>query len=149
MAIKQQELTDVDLERYLMNELAVLRKVENSGCIKFYGAFKQGKIMNIITEYVEGGDLRRLLGDKATPLGWKIRVKIAAGCAKAMAHLHKLEIVHRDIKTDNVLLTAESVPKLCDFGFARQWDKAKTMTMCGAWLLLLALCAHMRACVFL
>jgi len=132
-----------------MNELAVLRKVENSGCIKFYGAFKQGKIMNIITEYVEGGDLRRLLGDKATPLGWKMRVKIATGCAKAIAHLHKLEIVHRDIKTDNVLLTAESVPKLCDFGFARQWDKAKTMTMCGAWLLLLALCAHMRACVFL
>lgn len=132
VAMKQQELTDADLEKYLLNELAILREMKHEGCIKFYGAFKShGNMVNILTEYLEGGDLRRLLKDKTAPLGWKYRSSVLMGCAQALAYMHSLEIIHRDIKTENVLMTADGKPKLCDFGFARIWDKSKTMTMCG------------------
>ena len=132
VAVKQQELTDKDLERYLLNELAILREMKHEGCIKFYGAYKtDGKVVNILTEYLEGGDLRRLVHDKPTALGWKYRTSVMEGCARALAYMHSLELIHRDIKTDNVLMSPEGKPKLCDFGFARKWDKSKTMTMCG------------------
>src|SRR5687767_9093511 len=92
VAVKQQEIVDNDLERYLLNELAILRQMKHDGCIKFYGAFKgEGNIVNILTEYLEGGDLRRLVKDKSVPLGWKYRSKVALGCAKALAYMHSLE----------------------------------------------------------
>jgi hypothetical protein len=97
----------------------------------FLGAYKTGDIAHVLTEYLEGGDLRRLLLDSSTALGWKFRTEIALGFAQAISYLHSLEIIHRDIKTENVLLNSKGEPKLCDFGFARQWDKSKTMTMCG------------------
>lgn len=134
VAVKRQEIVDSDLERYLLNELAVLRQMKHEGCIKFYGAYKTPgdvPVVHILTEYLEGGDLRRLLQDKGTPLGWKFRSRIALGCARALAYMHSMEILHRDIKTENCLLSADGTPKLCDFGFARAWDKTKTMTMCG------------------
>jgi serine/threonine protein kinase len=132
VAVKRQEVVDNDLERYLLNELAILRQMKHEGCIKFYGAFKgDGNVVNILTEYLEGGDLRRLLKDKSVLLGWKYRSKIAIGCARALAYMHSLQLIHRDIKTENVLMSADGTPKLCDFGFARVWDKTKMMTMCG------------------
>jgi len=132
VAVKRQEIVDNDLERYLLNELAILRQMKHEGCVKFYGAFKtDDKVVNILTEYLEGGDLRRLLQDKAVPLGWKFRSKVAIGCARALAYMHSLQLIHRDIKTENVLMAADGSPKLCDFGFARLWDKTKLMTMCG------------------
>lgn len=132
VAVKRQEIVDDDLERYLLNELAILRQIKHEGCIKFYGAFKgDGKVVNILTELVEGGDLRRLLQDKSVLLGWKFRAKVALGCARAVAYMHSLQLIHRDIKTENILLASDGSPKLCDFGFARVWDKSKMMTMCG------------------
>jgi len=132
VAIKQLEIVDAELERYLFNELAILRQVKHDGCLKFYGAYKgDGNVVSILTEILEGGDLRRLVQDKAVPLGFKYRSKIALGCARALSYMHSLQLIHRDIKTENVLLAADGSPKLCDFGFARLWDKTKMMTMCG------------------
>jgi len=133
VAVKQQEIADSELERYLMNELAILRALKHEGCVKFYGAFRGGQsnIVNIITEWVEGGDLRRLVKDKSVQLGWKYRAKVILGCARALAYMHSLQLIHRDIKTENVLMASDGTPKLCDFGFARVWDKSKMMTMCG------------------
>jgi serine/threonine protein kinase len=59
-------------------------------------------LVNILTEYVEGGDMRRLCVDMAVPLGWKFRARLALGVARGIEYLHGLEIVHRDIKTENV-----------------------------------------------
>ena len=67
------------------------------------------------------------------PLGLKFLCKIALGCLDALSYLHKKKIIHRDIKSENILLDANFVPKLSDFGMARAVrDKvAHAMTICG------------------
>ncbi len=133
VAVKRQEIVDPSLERYLLKELSILRRCKTQYVIGFYGAYREGSnIAYILTEYVEGGDLRRLLQDKSIPLGYKLRAEIAHACLEGLTYLHEREIIHRDIKTENVILDKNCSPKLCDFGFARKIHRGEPhMTMCG------------------
>jgi len=66
---------------------------------------------------------------------WKERVKIALQVALSISYLHQHKIIHRDVKTENVLIVKGSgTAKLCDFGFSRSNndDAAKQKTFCGS-----------------
>jgi serine/threonine protein kinase len=54
------------------------------------------------------------------PLGWKFRVKIALDVSNALKYLHRLNLIHRDIKSSNMLLDHNWTCKLSDFGMARE-----------------------------
>lgn len=82
---------------------------------------KSGKdISFIIMEYIEGSSLSEYVGTKSLPIGELLRLseKIAAGLAAA----HKLGIVHRDIKMENIRVDAEAEPKILDFGLAKLYE---------------------------
>jgi serine/threonine protein kinase len=90
----------------------------------------------IVTEFLAAGDLRGLLENKVNPLGWKLRIQIAKGIIDGIGYLHSNDVIHRDIKTENVLMDHEHqwMPKVCDFGFARKSKdlaKGSRMTICG------------------
>jgi serine/threonine protein kinase len=63
-----------------------------------------------------GGSLRVALGDPLKAIDWLVRVRIARHVADGMRHLHGVRIVHRDLKSDNVLLDGELNAKVADFG---------------------------------
>ncbi|CAK8987928.1 RasGEF domain-containing serine/threonine-protein kinase X (Ras guanine nucleotide exchange factor X) (RasGEF domain-containing protein X) [Durusdinium trenchii] len=134
LAVKKQEIADSDLERYIHKELAILRRCSHEGLVRYIGACKVDNThIYIATEYCTGGDLRRLL-QKDVAISWNLRVDIALGMAEAVTYLHHRQLIHRDIKTENVLLDSDLKPKLCDFGFARGTETHKggrPMTMCG------------------
>ncbi|GBG23829.1 RasGEF domain-containing serine/threonine-protein kinase X [Hondaea fermentalgiana] len=136
VAIKKQKLADPDLERYIRKELAILRRCNHPGLVKYIGACKvDEKTIYIATEYCRGGDLRRLL-QSSRALGWKLRANILRGVADALEYMHDRGLIHRDVKTENVLLDETLNPKLCDFGFARDAApgtdaRGRVMTMCG------------------
>jgi serine/threonine protein kinase len=68
----------------------------------------------------------------AAELPWLLRVYLARGAAHGLAYLHEREVVHRDIKTDNLLLAGDWRIVLSDFGFARRKaEEGKAMTICG------------------
>ncbi len=80
-----------------------------------------GRQLNyIVMEYVEGQSLSVYLNEKKPDLGTSLRLaeKIAAGLAAA----HKLHIVHRDIKADNIIVDSDGEPKILDFGLAKPTD---------------------------
>jgi len=137
VAVKKQSVKDKDLEKYIRKELGILKRVDHPSLVKYVGACKlDNQTLYIATEYCMGGDLRRLLQSKKQ-LGWKFRVGVARGIAEGITYLHERDLIHRDIKTENVLLDEFMSPKLCDFGFARNTDgaymtpKGRPMTMLG------------------
>jgi tetratricopeptide (TPR) repeat protein/tRNA A-37 threonylcarbamoyl transferase component Bud32 len=82
---------------------------------------KSGKdISYIVMEYIDGSSLTEYIGTKSLPTGELLRLseKIAAGLAAA----HKLGIVHRDIKAENIRLDSDNEPKILDFGLAKLYE---------------------------
>eukprot|EP01098_Paradermamoeba_levis_P014665 TRINITY_DN70_c0_g1_i3.p1 TRINITY_DN70_c0_g1~~TRINITY_DN70_c0_g1_i3.p1 ORF type:complete len:360 (-),score=123.87 TRINITY_DN70_c0_g1_i3:147-1097(-) len=133
VAIKQ--LLDVDdefMHKFIEREMAVLKGIRHPNVVQFLGLSKSsdGNIF-IITEFIPGGDLRKILKNKSIPLGWKLRVKIAIDVASAMSFLHSKGIIHRDLKSNNLLVGENFKVKVCDFGFARDIDSSECMTLCG------------------
>jgi serine/threonine protein kinase len=59
---------------------------------------------------------------------WADKLRILVGIAAGMTHLHSHGVAHRDIKLENILVTEDLIPKICDFGFSKalEDDRAKT-----------------------
>ncbi|KAJ0393677.1 hypothetical protein P43SY_010414 [Pythium insidiosum] len=80
--------------------------------------------LHVVTEFVAGGDLRALLVTYArqrAPMGFsREKLRIALHVAQALAHLHAQSVLHRDLKSRNVLLTKARDAKLVDFGVSRE-----------------------------
>ena len=121
---RKQELPD----KYLLQELSVLGEIKSynhQSLIQYYGAHDQRSevadgdhYLYIIFEYCQNGDLVSLIGS-ASPPGWRFRLSLAQQASSAIACLHQHNILHRDIKSSNFLLTHDWTLKLADFGASR------------------------------
>ena len=130
------EVEDLDTEKYYMREAEVMAKCNHPFVLGFTGLAKHESGLFLVTEYVNGGDLRQYVEDKMTDdHPWDNRVSIAIQMAQALDYLHDQCIVHRDVKTDNVLINEDgSRVWMCDFGLSRPMEHSKKkahMTMCG------------------
>ncbi|KAG0302742.1 hypothetical protein BGZ98_007276, partial [Dissophora globulifera] len=83
--------------------------------IQCYGVDRDANHVSIITDYAEGGNL----DDAALRLDWEDKKRIVVEVARGLAYLHSQDIIHRDIKGGNILLTKHDEVKLCDFGIAK------------------------------
>jgi tRNA A-37 threonylcarbamoyl transferase component Bud32 len=111
-------LNDRDRSKF-MKELEIAHKARNPHIVSMFGACFDDQGMFLLMEWMEGGSLYDALGNhKTKPIVARKRISIAREIAGGLAYLHKIGIVHRDIKSLNVLLTADGHAKLCDFGLA-------------------------------
>ncbi|KAK1315159.1 putative LRR receptor-like serine/threonine-protein kinase [Acorus calamus] len=104
------------------NEIEVLMKVQHENLVPFIGYCDDGIKKALIYEYMSGGNLKEHLGKDTGPAEWGQRLNIAIDVAKGLEHLHnecKPHIIHRDIKSENILLDENSVAKVADFGISR------------------------------
>nr|XP_017188572.1 probable receptor-like serine/threonine-protein kinase At4g34500 isoform X1 [Malus domestica] len=106
-------------------EVEAIGKVKHKNLVGLIGYCAEGAQRMLVYEYIDNGNLEQWLhGDvgPVSPLTWDIRMKIAIGIAKGLAYLHEgLEpkVVHRDIKSSNILLDRKWNPKVSDFGLAK------------------------------
>ncbi|KAM3012867.1 hypothetical protein FF2_025803 [Malus domestica] len=112
-----------NLQTEFSSEVELLAKIDHRNLVKLLGYVDEGNERLIITEYVPNGTLREHLDRKhGKILKFNQRLEIAIDVAHALTYLHtyaEKQIIHRDVKSSNILLTESMKAKVADFGIAR------------------------------
>jgi tRNA A-37 threonylcarbamoyl transferase component Bud32 len=109
------------LDRQFVQEVSCLSCLHHPNIVQFVAACRKRPVYCIVMEYVPGGSLRSFL-EKNNPgsIPLKTVVMMALDVARGMTYLHSQGVVHRDLKSDNLVLTKELHVKLADFGVGCQ-----------------------------
>lgn len=119
-------------EKEFKVEVEAIGRVRHKNLVRLLGYCAEGAQRILVYEYVNNGNLEQWLhGDVGpiSPLTWEIRMNIILGTAKGLTYLHEgLEpkVVHRDIKSSNILLDRQWLPKVSDFGLAKLLGSEKS-----------------------
>lgn len=115
------EISDKDVESYMQETLMIQQLQAGEGhpfIVEYFGLCVCPPDICLVFEYCEKGDLAQVLA-KEKQLPWAIKMKFAIECASAVAYMHSKKLVHRDIKSQNFLVSADWACKLADLGLAR------------------------------
>ncbi|OAY63883.1 putative leucine-rich repeat receptor-like protein kinase [Ananas comosus] len=123
IAVKRAEQGSMQGESEFKTEIELLSRVHHKNLVSLVGfCFDQGEQM-LVYEHVPNGTLKESLSGKSgVRLDWKRRLRVALGAARGLTYLHELAnppIVHRDIKSSNILLHEHLNAKVSDFGLSK------------------------------
>ncbi|KAF9897333.1 Protein kinase, partial [Lobosporangium transversale] len=132
VAIKQMDLSLQPRKELVVNEILVMKESTNPNIVNYLDSFLvKGQELWVVMEYMEGGALTDVIENNKLS-----ETQIACICfetCKGLQHLHSQNIIHRDIKSDNVLMDSYGHVKITDFGFCAKLtdQKNKRATMVG------------------
>ncbi|KAK9323433.1 kinase-like domain-containing protein [Lipomyces orientalis] len=132
VAIKQMDLASQPRKELIVNEILVMKESQHPNIVNFLDAYlREPSDLWVVMEYMEGGALTDIIESNTLT-----EAQIATICfetCKGLRHLHDKNIIHRDIKSDNVLLDSRGNVKITDFGFCAKLtdQKNKRATMVG------------------
>ncbi|KAJ1688401.1 hypothetical protein LUZ63_019791 [Rhynchospora breviuscula] len=116
----EQDLTTENMEDFC-NEVFILSRLRHPNVILFLGACMKPPNLSMVTEYMEMGSLYYLIhmtGQKKR-LTWRKRLKMLRDICRGLMCIHRMKIVHRDLKSANCLVNKHWTVKICDFGLSR------------------------------
>ncbi|KAF9002393.1 Pkinase-domain-containing protein [Hymenopellis radicata] len=132
VAIKEMDLTHQPRKELIVNEILVMKESQHPNIVNFLESYLvKATELWVVMEYMEGGALTDIIENNQ--LEEDQISNICLETCKGLGHLHSQSIIHRDIKSDNVLLDAQGRVKITDFGFCAKLtdQKSKRATMVG------------------
>lgn len=120
--LMEQDFQDESLQEFV-REVALMKRMRHPNVVLFMGAVTKRPYFSIVTEYLPRGSLFRIIhrAGMKEMLDEKRRIRMALDVARGMNYLHRLSppIVHRDLKSPNLLVDKTWTVKVCDFGLSR------------------------------
>ncbi len=114
--LPQQRSTPESIGRFL-REIRMQAQLDHANLVRAYDAGQDGNVHFLVTEYVPGTDLRRLVRAKGH-LNQHQAASIISQAARGLAYAHEKKLIHRDVKPGNILVTRDGISKVSDLGLA-------------------------------
>ncbi|KAL3614701.1 putative L-type lectin-domain containing receptor kinase S.7 [Castilleja foliolosa] len=130
-AVKRSKHSHEGKDEFL-SELSIIAGLRHKNLVQLMGWCAEKGELLLVYEFMPNGSLDDVLyreGEKVDALKWCYRYNIALGLASALTYLHQeceQQVIHRDVKTSNILLDGSYNARLCDFGLARLMDHDKS-----------------------
>ncbi|KAJ9692199.1 hypothetical protein PVL29_011328 [Vitis rotundifolia] len=133
VAVKMRSESSMQGPKALRAEAKLLTRVHHKNLVRLIGYCNDGTNMALVYEYMSNGNLQQKLSGReaAYVLNWKQRLQIAVDAAHGLEYLHngcKPPIVHRDVKSSNILLTETLEAKIADFGMSRDLESGALLS---------------------
>ncbi|KZP13989.1 Pkinase-domain-containing protein [Athelia psychrophila] len=132
VAIKEMDLAHQPRKELIVNEIIVMKESQHPNIVNFLESYLvKNSDLWVVMEYMEGGALTDIIENNTMEEDQISSISLET--CKGLGHLHSQSIIHRDIKSDNVLLDAQGRVKITDFGFCAKLtdQKSKRATMVG------------------
>ncbi|CAL8272212.1 unnamed protein product [Merluccius merluccius] len=121
VAVKMMDLRRQQRRELLFNEVVIMRDYQHRNVVEMFKSALVEEELWVIMEYLQGGALTNIVSE--TRLSEEQIATVCEAVLQALAYLHSQGVIHRDIKSDSILLTLDGRIKLSDFGFCAQISK--------------------------
>ncbi|XP_025914025.1 serine/threonine-protein kinase PAK 4 [Apteryx rowi] len=121
VAVKKMDLRKQQRRELLFNEVVIMRDYQHENVVEMYNSYLVADELWVVMEFLEGGALTDIVTH--TRMNEEQIAAVCLAVLKALSVLHAQGVIHRDIKSDSILLTHDGRVKLSDFGFCAQVNK--------------------------
>ncbi|XP_035546970.1 G-type lectin S-receptor-like serine/threonine-protein kinase LECRK1 [Juglans regia] len=134
VAVKRQETVVAKSEREFRNEMKAIGRTHHKNLVKLFGYCHDGTNLLLVYEYMSNGSLADFLFKSRRKPSWEEKTRIALNVARGILYLHdecENQIIHCDIKPENILMDEQKCTKIADFGLAKLLMPNQTRTYTG------------------
>lgn len=117
--LRDEFTTDEEFIKRFETEAQSAARLTHPNIVSIYDVGMDNGIYYIVMELIQGKTLKEIIVEEGGPLPWKWSVNVAMQIASALEMAHKNNIIHRDIKPHNIIITEDGVAKVTDFGIAK------------------------------
>ena len=128
--LKEEYTTDEEFVKRFNTEAQSAASLTHPNIVSVYDVGSEGDLHYIVMELVKGKTLKEIINEDGA-LSWKWSVNVAIQIASALETAHKNNIIHRDIKPHNIIITEDGIAKVTDFGIAKAVSNS-TITAFGS-----------------
>ncbi|KAF9481021.1 kinase-like protein, partial [Pholiota conissans] len=121
-----------DFVQRLREERKTLRDLYHPNIVQYLGYEENPETVNIFLEYVSGGTINGCLLEHG-PFKEDVTKSFTTQILKGLSYLHSKDIIHRDLKSDNILIDPDGICKISDFGISKKLEKPRTHTFQGTY----------------